>query len=108
MPDASLGRVFVLFPDPWPKARHHKRRFIQMEMLDQLARAMKPRAELRFASDDADYVEWTLERLMAHLAFEWAAGRASDWRTRPTDWPPTRYEAKQLQGKPVFLRFRRT
>jgi len=108
LPDASLGRVFILFPDPWPKARHHKRRFIQMEMLDQLARAMKPRAELRFASDDADYVEWTLERLMAHLAFEWAAGRASDWRTRPTDWPPTRYEAKQLQGKPVFLRFRRT
>jgi tRNA (guanine-N7-)-methyltransferase len=107
LPDESLGRVFVLFPDPWPKARHHKRRFIQMEMLNQLVRAMKPGAELRFASDDAGYVEWTLERLMAHPAFEWTASRPSDWQIRPRDWPPTRYEAKQLHGKPVFLRFRR-
>jgi len=108
LPDASLGRVFILFPDPWPKARHHKRRFIQMDALDQLARVMKPGSELRFSSDDADYAEWTLEWLMAHPAFTWTAARASDWQTRPTDWPPTRYEAKQLHGKPVFLRFRRT
>jgi tRNA (guanine-N7-)-methyltransferase len=106
-PDGSLGRVFVLFPDPWPKTRHHKRRFIQMEMLDQLARAMKPGAELRFASDDAGYVEWTLERLMAHPSFDWTASCASDWQTRPEDWPATRYEAKQLHGKPAFLRFLR-
>jgi tRNA (guanine-N7-)-methyltransferase len=105
LPDASLGRVFVLFPDPWPKTRHHKRRFIQMNMLDELARVMKPGAELRFASDDPGYVEWTLERLMAHPVFEWTAMRASDWHTRPPDWPPTRYEAKQLHGKPVFLNF---
>jgi len=107
LPDASLGRMFILFPDPWPKTRHHKRRFIQMEMLDQFARVMKLGAELRFASDDTGYVEWTLERLMAHRAFEWTATRASDWQTRPTDWPPTRYEAKELHGKPVFLQFRR-
>jgi tRNA (guanine-N7-)-methyltransferase len=107
LPDASLGRVFVLFPDPWPKLRHHKRRFIQMEMLDRLARVMKPGAELRFASDDPGYVEWTLERLMAHPSFEWTAARAADWQTRPVDWPPTRYEAKELHGKPVFLRFSR-
>jgi tRNA (guanine-N7-)-methyltransferase len=107
LPDASLGRVFILFPDPWPKTRHHKRRFIQMNTLDQLARVMKPGAELRFASDDSGHVEWTLERLMAHPAFEWAARRASDWRTRPADWPSTRYEAKELHGKPVFLKFRR-
>jgi tRNA (guanine-N7-)-methyltransferase len=105
MPDASLGRVFILFPDPWPKTRHHKRRFIQMEMLDQLARVMKPGAELRFASDDSGYLEWTLERLMAHPSFEWTAARASDWRSRPDGWPPTRYEAKELHGKPVFLQF---
>jgi tRNA (guanine-N7-)-methyltransferase len=105
LPDASLGRVFVLFPDPWPKTRHHKRRFIRMETLDQLARVMKAGAKLRFASDDAGYVEWTLERLMAHPVFEWTAMRASDWHTRPPDWPPTRYEAKQLHGKPVFLNF---
>ncbi len=73
LPDASLARVFILFPDPWPKTRHHKRRFIQMEMLDALARVMKPGSELRFASDDAPYLDWTLERLMAHPAFEWMA-----------------------------------
>lgn len=107
LPDASLGRVFILFPDPWPKTRHHKRRFIQMEMLDQLARVMKPGAELRFASDDAGYVEWTLERLMAHPSFEWSASRATDWQTRPDDWTQTRYEAKELHGKPAFLKFAR-
>ncbi len=104
LPDACLARVFILFPDPWPKTRHHKRRFIQMEMLDCLARVMRPRAELRFASDDADYVTWTLERLMAHPAFEWTACCAQDWQTRPADWPQTRYEAKALHGVPAFLR----
>jgi len=105
LPAASLSRVFVLFPDPWPKTRHHKRRFLQTEMLGTLARLMKPGAELRFASDDAPLVEYTLERLMAHAAFTWTAERAQDWTTRPADWPPTRYEAKQLHGVPAFLRF---
>jgi tRNA (guanine-N7-)-methyltransferase len=105
LPDASLARVFLLFPDPWPKTRHHKRRFVQMEMLDQLARVMKPGAEFRFASDDAGYLNWTLERLMAHPAFAWTATRAEDWHTRTADWPQTRYEAKELHGKPAFLRF---
>ena len=105
LPDASLGRVFVLFPDPWPKLRHHKRRFLQTEMLDQLARVMKPGAELRFGSDDAPLLEFTLEILMAHPAFNWTAIRAADWRERPAGWPQTRYEAKQLHGIPAFLRF---
>lgn len=105
LPGASLGCVFILFPDPWPKMRHYKRRFIQTATLDQLARVMKPGAELRFASDDAGYVEWTLERLTTHPAFEWTAVRSADWQTRPADWPPTRYEAKELHGKPAFLRF---
>lgn len=107
LPDTSVGRVFVLFPDPWPKTRHHKRRFIQMAMLDELARVMKPGAELRFASDDDGYVEWTLERLIAYPAFEWTVSCAADWQIRPADWPPTRYEAKQLHGRPAFLKFRR-
>lgn len=107
LPDACLGRVFILFPDPWPKTRHHKRRFVQTEMLDQLARAMKPGAELRFASDDAPYVDWTLERFTAHSAFEWLARCAQDWKTRPADWPRTRYEAKALHGVSAFLRFHR-
>jgi tRNA (guanine-N7-)-methyltransferase len=107
LPDACLGRVFILFPDPWPKSRHHKRRFIQMNMLDVMARVMKPGAELRFASDDADYAAWTLERVIAHPAFEWTATRARDWKTRPNDWPETRYEAKALHGPPVFLQIAR-
>ena len=108
LPDASIGRFFLLFPDPWPKTRHHKRRFLQSAMLDQLARILKPSAELRFASDDAGYLAYALERLMAHPAFAWTAAGPSDWRMRTQDWPPTRYEAKQLHGPPAFLRFVRT
>jgi tRNA (guanine-N7-)-methyltransferase len=107
LPDATIGRLFILFPDPWPKTRHHKRRFIQMEMLDRLARVMRPGAELRFATDDKSYLPWTLERFCAHPAFEWTAECARDWRQRPSDWPPTRYEAKAIKGPPAFLGFRR-
>ncbi|HEX4634851.1 MAG TPA: tRNA (guanosine(46)-N7)-methyltransferase TrmB [Rhizomicrobium sp.] len=107
LPDQSLGRFFLLFPDPWPKTRHHKRRFLQMEMLDQLARVLKPSGELRFATDDKSYLPYALERLMAHSAFEWLAQRPSDWKSRPADWPPTRYETKAIKGPPTFLRFTR-
>ena len=105
LPDACLGRVFILFPDPWPKTRHRKRRFVQTEMLDALARVMKQGAELRIASDDGAYVDWTLERLMAHPSFAWTARSAADWRTRPPTWPKTRYEAKALHGPPAYLLF---
>lgn len=108
LPDSSLGRVFILFPDPWPKTRHHKRRFVQTETLDQLARVMKPGAELRFATDDKSYLVWALERLVAHRMFEWKAQSATDWTSRPPDWPQTRYEAKAIKGPPAFLRFRRS
>ena len=107
LPDHSLGRFFLLFPDPWPKTRHHKRRFLQMEMLDQLARVLKPGAELRFATDDKSYLPYALERLMAHPAFDWVAQGPSDWKSRPADWPPTRYETKAIKGPPTFLRFAR-
>jgi tRNA (guanine-N7-)-methyltransferase len=107
LPDSSLGRFFLLFPDPWPKTRHHKRRFLQMEMLDQLARVLKDGAELRFATDDKSYLPYALERLMAHPAFEWLAQSPGDWKSRPADWPPTRYETKAIKGPPTFLRFRR-
>jgi len=107
LPDASLGRFFLLFPDPWPKTRHHKRRFLQMETLDELARVLKPGAELRFATDDKSYLPYALERLMAHPAFEWLAQGVGDWKSRPADWPPTRYETKAIKGPPTFLRFRR-
>ncbi len=107
--EASIGRVFLLFPDPWPKARHHKRRFVVRAMLDSLARIMKDGAELRLATDDGDYLCWMLERALAHPDLEWLARRPDDWRRRPADWPPTRYEAKALgQGRRcTYLRFAR-
>ncbi|MDI1285666.1 MAG: tRNA (guanosine(46)-N7)-methyltransferase TrmB [Reyranella sp.] len=113
LPDASLSRAFVLFPDPWPKTRHHKRRFVQRANLDVLARLMIPGAELRLATDDPSYLPWMVEQACTHPAFEWLAERPADWRfrpadSRPADWPSTRYEQKMLAGhKPVFLRFRR-
>ncbi len=108
LPDGSIGRCFILFPDPWPKTRHHKRRFIQSATLDEIARILKPGAELRFATDDPGYLGYALERLIAHPAFHWTAEVSSDWKTRPADWPATRYETKELHGPPAFLRFVRT
>ena len=107
---ASLARVYVLFPDPWPKARHAKRRFISDANLDALARVMAPGARLTVASDDDGYIRWALGRLLAHPAFVWMAERAADWRERPADQPPTRYEEKaRAKGiRPVFVLFRRT
>jgi tRNA (guanine-N7-)-methyltransferase len=108
LPERSLSRVFILFPDPWPKTRHHKRRFVQRATLDLLAPLMKAGAELRLATDDPSYLPWMIEHACTHPAFEWLAERPSDWRSRPTDWPPTRYEQKMLAGhQPVFLRLRR-
>jgi tRNA (guanine-N7-)-methyltransferase len=109
LPDASLSRIFILFPDPWPKTRHHKRRFIQTEMLNRFARVMKQGAELRFATDDPGYLVWALERLSAHAAFRWLAHSAADWRARPSDWPQTRYEAKAIGAARActYLRFAR-
>jgi tRNA (guanine-N7-)-methyltransferase len=106
LPDASLARVFILFPDPWPKARHHKRRLVQADIVAELARVLRPGGALRFASDWADYVDWSLERLTAHPAFHWAAERADDWRSPPADHVTTRYEEKRLGDcAPVFLDF---
>ncbi len=107
--EVSLDRAFILFPDPWPKLRHHKRRIVSTATLDGLARALRDGAELRLATDDSDYLRWMLEHATAHPAFEWLARRPEDWRERPPDWPPTRYEQKALAAgrQPVFLRFRR-
>lgn len=109
LPSGSLSRIFLLFPDPWPKTRHHKRRFVQRETLDEFARLLPPGGVFRFASDIPGYVRWTLEHVYRHGAFEWTAERPCDWRQRPRDWPPTRYEAKAVrQGRtPAYLEFRR-
>ena len=109
LPAGALARIFVLFPDPWPKVRHHKRRFIQPANLDRLARLMAAGAELRVATDDREYGHWILAALLGHPAFAWLARRPADWQERPADWPATRYEAKaRAAGRlPLFLRFQR-
>lgn len=109
LPAAAIGRVFILFPDPWPKQRHHKRRIVSREVLDCLARVMKDGAELRLATDDPGYFSRMLECVTSHPGFDWLARRPADWRLRPPDWPPTRYEEKaRAAGRaPLFLRARR-
>lgn len=108
LPDQRLDRAFILFPDPWPKTRHHKRRIIQDDTVAELARLLKPGAPLRFASDVAHYVDWALEKITANPAFAWTAERANDWRARPADHVTTRYEEKRLGDcAPVFLDFTR-
>ena len=106
---ASLSRVFVLFPDPWPKTRHSARRFIQTEMLNRLGGLMRDGGELRVATDDMGYVRWTLEHAARHPMFEWTARRPGDWREPPADWCPTRYESKAKRlGRPcVYMSFTR-
>jgi tRNA (guanine-N7-)-methyltransferase len=108
LPDGSLTKIFLLFPDPWHKARHHKRRFVSEETLDHFARLLVPGGEFRFASDDAGYVRWTLARALRHRAFVWTATGPEDWRTRWPDAPATRYETKNITRlRPVYLSFLR-
>jgi tRNA (guanine-N7-)-methyltransferase len=109
MDDESIDRAFILFSDPWPKQRHHKRRFIIRENLSRLARVLKDDAELRFASDHYGFVSWALEHLINHPAFTWNARSARDWRIPPQDWVATRYEEKALarQECPAYLLFNR-
>jgi len=105
----SIGRAFLLYPDPWPKKRHHKRRFVSQESLDQLARVLKPGALFRVATDIPDYCRWTLTHVLGHGGFDWLAQRPTDWREAPKDWCPTRYEtkAKAAGRTPTYLNFRR-
>lgn len=109
LPDASLDRVFILFPDPWPKRKHVKRRLISTATLDLLARVMKPGAELRIGTDIGDYARTMLLAIMPHEAFVWPARGPDDWRIRGDDWPATRYEQKAVrEGRArYYFRFQR-
>jgi tRNA (guanine-N7-)-methyltransferase len=109
LPDASLAGIDLFYPDPWPKKRHWKRRFVNAANLDRFARVLRPGGRFRFASDIEHYVNWTLLACRANPAFEWQAVSAHDWRTPYEAWPGTRYEAKALrEGRtPAYLTFTR-
>ena len=106
LPDASIARGFILFPDPWPKKKHQKRRLVNSQTLALLARVMKPGAELRFGTDIGDYARSALEAFAHERRFKWLADRPTDWRLRPADWPETRYEAKAARDERVRYYFR--
>jgi tRNA (guanine-N7-)-methyltransferase len=108
LPTASLERIFVLFPDPWPKARHKKRRLIEPTFIAEAARLLKTGGRLRFATDWSDYAHWSLERWLRAPEFRWTAETADDWRRPPADHVITRYEAKRLGDcEPIWLEFER-
>jgi len=108
LPDACLGRVFILFPDPWPKARHTKRRLIQPAFVAEAARLMRTGARLRFATDWADYADQVLALIGRSPRFRWLAEQADGWRCAPIDHIPTRYQQKRLGDcAPIWLEFER-
>jgi tRNA (guanine-N7-)-methyltransferase len=109
LPDGCLERIFVLFPDPWPKTRHHKRRIVNPATAAQFARLLQPGGELRLATDDMDYARAMLLALLPVRELRWCARGPADWRQPPPDWTPTRYQdkARQAGRSCVYLRFER-
>ena len=109
LPAGSIAGIDLLYPDPWPKKRHWKRRFVSKVNLDRFARVLRPGGLFRFASDIDTYVNWTLLHCRAHPAFDWLASSADDWRKPYPDWPGTRYEAKAMREgrQPAYLMFQR-
>lgn len=109
LPAGSVDRVFLLYPDPWPKRRHRKRRVVNSEYLDPLARTMRQGAELRLATDIESYAAQAIEKILPRGDLEWVAHSPRDWRQPWPDWPSTRYERKAVKEgrKPLYLTFRR-
>ncbi|TIT78961.1 MAG: tRNA (guanosine(46)-N7)-methyltransferase TrmB [Mesorhizobium sp.] len=110
LPPASLDGIDLLYPDPWPKKKHWKRRFVSPANLDRFARVLKAGGRFRFASDIDSYVNWTLLACRANGSFAWQASEAADWQTPYEGWPGTRYEAKAIREgrRPAYLTFTRT
>ncbi|URD40085.1 tRNA (guanine(46)-N(7))-methyltransferase TrmB [Methylobacterium tardum] len=109
LPDASLERVYLLYPDPWPKRRQRKRRFVSDASLAEIGRVLKDGGLFRFASDIGDYAGWTLARAARCPVLTWTARGAPDWTQPFPGWPGTRYEAKALEAgrRPTYLEFSR-
>ena len=109
LPPQSFESVFLLYPDPWPKKRHHKRRFVQPDTLQAVFQALVTNGQFMVASDSADYIDWTLGEIYAHGGFNWEAKKVDDWLKPPQNWHGTRYEAKaRAAGRAsTYLRFTR-
>lgn len=109
LPDACFDKVFLLFPDPWPKSRHWRRRFVNDWNLDMIGRLLKDGGEFRVASDDPTYQTWTMRVVPEHPLFQWTAQGPDDWRNRWADACPTRYEQKAVRcGRtPMYFSFER-
>lgn len=109
LPDAAIERAFILFPDPWPKTRHHKRRIVNLDTIAELARVMRPGGVLELATDDPPYSRWMLAVLIQTPQFAWLAERSAEWRQRPADGVETRYARKALAAgrMPVYLQAER-
>jgi tRNA (guanine-N7-)-methyltransferase len=109
LPDGSLAGIDLLYPDPWPKKKHWKRRFVSRVNLDRFARVLKKGGVFRFTSDIDSYVNWTLLACEGHGGFAWQAADSADWKKPYAGWPGTRYEAKALREgrRPAYLTFRR-
>lgn len=107
LPRACISMIYLLYPDPWPKRRQRKRRFVSDGMLQRLARILKPGGQFRFATDIDDYAGWTLDRVLQCPEFAWNPATSADWLTPWPDWPGTRYEAKAVEaGRPrCYLTF---
>ena len=110
LPDQSIDRVYLLYPDPWPKRRHWKRRFISRERLEDLVRILRPGGELRFASDISSNITWTLAQAARNPLLQWRGMRPSDWQAPWGEWISTRYEKKALREgrRPAYFIFERS
>ena len=109
LPKGSVERIDLLYPDPWPKRKHWKRRFVNETNMGRIARALRVGGEFRFASDIPSYVDWTLHHVARNGSFRWQAERSADWKSPWSGWIRTRYEAKAVrEGRvPIYLRFER-
>jgi tRNA (guanine-N7-)-methyltransferase len=110
LPEACLDEAFLLYPDPWPKLRHHKRRFVSPTTLGELARVLRPGAFLNFATDIEDYANWTLAHVLREPSLEFVPGAPGSWHKPFPGWESTRYEQKARlagRGTSFYLRFQR-
>jgi tRNA (guanine-N7-)-methyltransferase len=105
LPNEAVTKVFLIHPDPWPKKRHARRRFVNSDNLDDISRILKPGGELRIGTDHPIYREWTMIQMANRNDFIWTAETSEDWQNRPADWPETRYEVKAMEGKATYLVF---